>query len=75
MNKGVRIPQESYQRYAIDILLPSDPGTGEDKITINMIGVSHYHAIEKAISLYRHLQSDRKKYIHVPSAWNKIIVR
>jgi len=75
MKKGVRIPQESYRQYTIDIILPSDPGTGEDKITVKMIGVSEYHAIEKAITLYRHLQSDRSKYKYVPTLWNKIIVR
>lgn len=67
--------QDEYRMYNIDIILPSDPGTNEDKIQVKELAVSQWHAIEKAITKYSSIQPDRSKYKYIPSIFNKIRVR
>lgn len=66
---------QEYRMYNIDIILPTDPGTDEDKLSTSIPAASQWHAIELQFTKFKHLQPDRAKYKYIPSLINKVRVR
>lgn len=75
MRHFIKSLHEEYRMYNIDIILPSDPGTGEDKLSTRVLAVSEYHAIEKQLTKFREIQPDRTKYKYIKSLTSNVRVR